>query len=374
MFPEFADLRLFFFRQNTCDHLVHSCLCADGFCCALVVPGQHNDSDSHLTQLSYRLRTVLFDRVCYGNQTGTGMVFGKKQRCFSLFCQFLCLFCHGRIHAYLLLHIRNTSAQQQIFSAHRGKSVARQCLKIVHCSIGNTACLCMLHNRLCQRMFTGTLQIRSKLHQLPLRISLCRENVRHMRFPGCDCSGLVQCHDLRFSCILQCHGIFEKDSVFGSHAVSDHDRYRCCKSQCTRTADNEHGNPARQCKTDVFSGKQPDDDGDPCNGDDRRYKHTGYFIGDFCNRRLGSCRIRHHPDDLGKRGVFSHTGCLTAQEPGLVRRCRADGGAFLFVDRNTLSGECCLVDRTATFYDNSIDRNIFPRTHDKDIPLPHFCN
>ena len=45
---------LFSIRQNACDDFVHTCLCADGTRGALIVSGQHHDTDSHILQFFHR--------------------------------------------------------------------------------------------------------------------------------------------------------------------------------------------------------------------------------------------------------------------------------------------------------------------------------
>ena len=102
------------------------------------------------------------------------MIFGKKQRCFSLFCQLLGLIEQGGIYSYVLLHVRNAATEQQIFPTHRGKTISRKCLKIMYRRLGNPRRFGMLHNCFGQRMFTRTLQICSKLHEITLRVAFCR--------------------------------------------------------------------------------------------------------------------------------------------------------------------------------------------------------
>ena len=41
------------------------------------------------------------------------------------------------------------------------------------------------------------------------------------------------------------HRIFEQDSVFSAHPISDHDRYRGCKFKRTRIIDDEQGHSVR---------------------------------------------------------------------------------------------------------------------------------
>ena len=46
---QFADHTFFSIRKDTCNHFIHTCFSSDRICSTLIIPSQHNDTDSKLS-------------------------------------------------------------------------------------------------------------------------------------------------------------------------------------------------------------------------------------------------------------------------------------------------------------------------------------
>ena len=223
-------------------------------------------------------------------------------------------------------------------------------------------------------MFTFFLQSAGKCEKFCLCNSLCRKNISYFRLTACNGSGFIQCDDLDFSCFLKRNCCFEKNSILGTHTVTDHNGNRCCKAKCTGTADNQHGNSSCQCITKRMACKKPDDRCDHCNGDHCRYKHSGNTVCDLCDRCLCGCRVTDHFDDLGKGGILSDSGCFTFDKSGLVHSCRRNHISGFFVNRNTFTSQRGFVNCSSSFQDYSVYRNILSRADNKSFSLLNLFN
>ena len=223
-------------------------------------------------------------------------------------------------------------------------------------------------------MFTLLFQCSCQLQQCIFLVSRFAYQIRYSRFTTCDGSRLIQSHDLYSSGFFQRNSGFKQDTIFCSHTVTNHDCYRCGKSQCTRAADNQYGNTSCECVAESLSGKQPYDCCNYRDQDNHRYKYTGNFICDLRNRRFCRSRIADHLDDLRQCGIFPHSRCLTADKSGLVdRSCRYQVTLF-FIHRDTLSGQRRFIDCTVSFQNLSIHRNTFTRADNKDISFFHLLD
>ena len=223
-------------------------------------------------------------------------------------------------------------------------------------------------------MFAFFLQCTGQSEKLCFCNSLCRENICYLRLTACNGSGFIQCDDLDFSCFLQGNGCFEKDSVFGTHTVADHNGNRCCKAKCAGAADDQNGNSPCQSITEGLSCKKPDDRCDHCDCDHCRYKHTGNTVCDLCDRCLGGCRITDHFDDLGKGGILSDSGRFAFDKSGLIHSCRRNHISGFFINRDTLAGQCGFIDCGGSFQDHSVHRNILSRADDKGFSFLNLLN
>ena len=76
----------------TCNNFIHTGLCADGFCRALIVSGQHHHADAHVLQFFHGTRTVFLDDIGHRDHTKKLPVPAEIQRSLSSFCQLICRF------------------------------------------------------------------------------------------------------------------------------------------------------------------------------------------------------------------------------------------------------------------------------------------
>ena len=63
-----------------------------------------------------------------------------------------------------------------------------------------------------------------------------------------------------------------------------------------------------------------------------------------------------------------------AQITRLVDRCRRNRVTLCLIHRNTLAGQCCLVDRACSFQDHTVHRDIFTWAYNKYITLLYLVN
>ena len=223
-------------------------------------------------------------------------------------------------------------------------------------------------------MLTLLFQGKRQAYQLLLSHTSRRDDVGHTRLAAGDRTRLIKRYNVHFSGFFQRNSCLEQDSVFRAHAVADYNRNRRSQSQCTRAADNQYGNTSRQCESKRLSCQQPDNRCHHCDRDNRRDKHAGNPICNLGDRRFRRRRVADHADDLRQGGIFTDSGRLTAQITRLVDRCRRNRVTLCLIHRNTLAGQCCLVDRACSFQDHTVHRDIFTWAYNKYITLLYLVN
>ena len=254
--------------------------------------------DSHILQFFDCLWTVLFDDVCYRNDSDQLIFFRKEQRRLSFCRQIFCLFQRSCIHRSLCLDKFLISTINRLSCKNCGKSVSRYCLEVFYFLRIQSALLGFLQNCMCQWVLALSFQCISKSQKFFLRDTLCRYHIRYFRFPACDGSGLVQSYDLHFTGLFQRYRRLEHDSVLCAHSVTNHNGNRCGKSQCARATDNEYGNTSCQCESNTLTCDQPYDNCNHRNRNNRRHKYPGYTVCNLCDRCFGCRRITDHLNDL----------------------------------------------------------------------------
>ena len=178
------------------------------------------------------------------------------------------------------------------------QTISRKCLKIRYFLCSDFLPLCLQQDRFCQRMLTFLFQSKCHLKQLLFAYAFRRNDIGYFRLSACDRTGLIECYDLYFSCFFQRNSCFKHNSMLCTHAVSDHDRYRSCKPEGTRAADNENRNRSCQGISEGLTCQHPHNKCDHCDRDNRRHKYTGNFVCDLGDRCFCSRRVADHPDDL----------------------------------------------------------------------------
>ena len=257
-FLQGADDALFSIWKDACNNLVNTCLCANGSGRALVVSGKHNYVDSHILKLFYCLCTVRFDHIGNGNDSKKLSVFCKKKRCFS---------CCGKLLSLVHKRQRDVCQSADVFHASTnksgsaklcGKPVAWKSLEFCDFLGCKTKACCFFQNGFRKRVLALFLKGVGKGEKIVLRHTICRENVSNLRLTACDGSGFVKGYDLNLSGFLKGDGCFEKDTVFGTHSVSNHNGNRSGKSKGAWTADDQNGNSSCKGVTEFVACEQPD--------------------------------------------------------------------------------------------------------------------
>ena len=345
--------------------------------------------DAHTAKFRNSLRTVFLHGVRHSDRAHILSVPGKKQRGLPLFRQSVRRSADLRPHdAVRVCRLIDSGQDKGQVSARHFPSftdgcqaIAGYCLEIrdgkgpvirkYFCASCRHSCR-MIQNSPGQRMFAAGFQRCRPGQQFLCRNLVRRKNICHDGFPLRDRPRLVQGYDLHVACLLQGFRSLIEDAVFRAHAVADHDRNRRRQPQCTGTAHDKHRDAAgqREAGRPVHDHK-PEEDHDQGDPDDRRYEDSRDRVRQPGDGRLCRSRVAHHLDDLGESAVLSDTRRLAAQIAGLVQGRARDLVSLLFIHRNALARERCLIDRARSLEDDTVHRDVLARTHNKNISCPH---
>lgn len=80
---QLPDLLLLSVRQHAGNHFIHAGAPADGFCGHFIVSGQHHNANSHILKLADGFRTVVLQRISYGDKPQKLRIPGKGEGCFA---------------------------------------------------------------------------------------------------------------------------------------------------------------------------------------------------------------------------------------------------------------------------------------------------
>ena len=194
-----------------------------------------------------------------------------------------------------------------------------------------------------------------------------RYDIRDFRIALRDRAGLVKRRDLHLSGRFKRYSRLEKYAAPCSYTVSHHYSHRCCKSERTRTAYDEHRYASRQREADCLSDQQPHQYRHRSYRDDCRYEYPRYLVCYFCYRRLCRCRIAYHLYYLRKRSVLAYSCSLALQESRLVDRRRGYRIVRSFVHRHALSGQSRFIDRAHPAFHYTVYRYALTRANDEYI-------
>ena len=373
-FLQGADDALFSIWKDACNNLVNTCLCANSSGSALVVAGKHNYLDTHILKFFDCLCTVRFDYISNCNDSKKFSIFCEKKRSFSCFGKLLGLVHKRRRDSCQSVDVFHASADKRGSAKLRRESIAGKSLEFCDFLGCKTKACSFFQNGFRKRVLALFLKGVGKGEKIVLRHTICRENVGNLRLTACDGSGFVKGYDLNLSGFLKGDGCFEKDTVFGTHSVSNHNGNRSGKTKGAWAADDQNGNSSCQGVASLMTGKQPDNSSYNCNGDNSRYENTGNTVCDFCNRSFGGCSITDHFDDLGEGGVFANAGSFTFDETRLVDCGCGDKISGSFVNRDTLTCKGRFVDCTGAFDNHTIHRDVFTRANNKGITFYNLVN
>ena len=197
-------------------------------------------------------------------------------------------------------------------------------------------------------------------------------DIRQLRTPLGDGSRLIQDHCIYQMGRLQALAGFNQDALLCPSAGSNHDCRRGSQAKRARTRDHEHGNSGRQREAETLSCQQPDRNGNQRDRDHDRYEDTAYFVRQFGDRSFGSSRFFHQTDNLGKRRIFAHPVCLHMKISGPVHSRSGHPVSGFFLHRNTLAGNGRFVNRSCSFYENTVHRYRLPRFYNDCLAQLYF--
>ena len=233
-------------------------------------------------------------------------------------------------------------------------------------------CLRIAQHRLGKRMLAAFFERGSRLQQR-LLAAVC-EDIGHGRLALGDGAGLVEHHGLQPAGRFERDGVLKQDAVARTDAAADHARNRRGKSQCARTADDEHGNGAFKRKADALSKQQPDKERDERDADHRGNEDARNAVGDFGDGRLGRRGVAHHLDDLRKRGVLAHTRGAALDIARTADGRRRDPVACRLVNGYALPCQRGFIHGAAALDDHAVHRNTAACADNKHIACLHLGN
>ncbi len=265
-------------------------------------------------------------------------------------------------------HERGIARDPPVFVQHCLNAAAACCRKGRRRPDLQTLLLCQRRDGFGQGMlaagFNGCRQLQKGIC---VQIRIHQHDVLYRRLAGCDRAGFVQHNGVHFMQRFQRLGRFHQNAVFRGFPGTDHDRHRRCQPQGTGAGNDQHADGRREGEGKVFSSHQPDNQRHQGNANDHRHKHTGDFVGEPGNGRLGAAGFIHQPDDLRQGGVVAD---LRGPEPegavGVDGR-RHDGIAHGFFHRHRFSRNGCLIQRAFSLSDHAIHRNGLSRFHDDNV-------
>ena len=164
------------------------------------------------------------------------------------------------------------------------------------------------------------------------------DHICHPRLALGNGSGLIQHHRLHPTGLLQGCRRLKQQAIFRAQSAAHHNGHGSSKTQGAGATDDQYRNATGQRIAKTLPQNQPNRHRHRCNGQHRRYKHTGYFIRNLGNRSLGGCRVTDHFDDLGQGSILAHPGSPAFEVTGLIHSGGRNPVSRIFVHRNTLAG------------------------------------
>ena len=253
-------------RQDFGDDLVYSDLSSDSFSCFLPVTCEHYSPDAHLPEFLNCLNAVISYRICKSDETEEPAAFLEENwglACVGEFSSFLHEPCD--ISLSYIVHYHEVS----IAACDTDSLGAIPCV----CSYSAAGDLLVIADPECraayvsadgfgERVLGSGFDSGCDLQEFILRNALAGENICDFRVAACDSAGLVEGDYLNTACLLKCCSGFEQDAVPRSDSAADHDGNRGGKSEGARTADDKYRDCTCECKTGIFTNREPYDECD----------------------------------------------------------------------------------------------------------------
>ena len=369
-----ADLRFLAVGQYAGDHAVHARGGADGARRAFVVAREHDDLDAHIPQLAHGLRAVGFDDVRHGDDAEESAVFAEQQRRFAVLRKRLAARPHGGGDLRRGGNVGETAAAERLPVPHGGQAAAGERPEVRDLIRGQAVGLCPGEDRAGERMLALLLERKRRAKQLRFAYTVCGKKLGDLRLARSDGAGLVQRDDVHAARLLQRRGGFEQNAVLRAQSAADHDGDGRGEPQRAGTADDEHGNAAREGEADALTEQQPHGGRHRRDGNDGRHEYAGDPVRDLCDGGLGRGGVADHLNDLRKRGVLADARGAAAQEAGLVDRRGGDRVARGLVHRQALARQRRLVDGACAVKHHAVHGDALARADHEDVVPLHLLD
>ncbi|MBA7679713.1 hypothetical protein ES703_88015 [subsurface metagenome] len=156
-----------------------------------------------------------------------------------------------------------------------------------------------------------------------------------------------------------------------------HNCRRSRQSQGTGTGNNEHGDKIEDGKGEGGSWPHEVPDYESSGGNANHYRHkvAGNDISQALNRSLTSLGFLHQSDNLSQGSILTYLGSFELEATCLINSGADNLIIYLFLHRNTLSGNHRLVNAGITLTNNAVHRHSFARSyHDEvtDLDIIHW--
>ena len=195
---------------------------ADGFGCALIVAGQHDDMDAHFGKVGNGFGASRFFNVCYGDDTDDFLVIGKEERRLAVVGQRIEGSCDGFRIDMGFVHEAHIAGIISLAVDDSLDATAKEGLEITGC----LACQLMIagigHDGFGQGMFAAFFQSRCDGDEVFLT-AFQGTDIRDFRTAFGNGTGLVHDDGVDGMGCFQGFTGFDKDAVFSPFACSDHD-------------------------------------------------------------------------------------------------------------------------------------------------------
>ena len=179
------------------------------------------------------------------------------------------------------------------------------------------------------------------------------------RFSFRDGSCFIQHNRIYLMTDFQSFATLNQNTMVGTESSSHHDCCRCCKTECARTCDDQHGNKDGKYKCDVKFRKHqsPDNRRNHCNGHNGWHEITCHCIRQLGNRCFLTLCIFHHFYNLSQGCVRTNMGNFYNHRTLIVDTSANHFVIYSFFHRNTFSGQHRLIHTGTAFHYDSVKWN-----------------
>ena len=198
-----------------------------------------------------------------------------------------------------------------------------------------------------------------------------REDLGECHPAGREGAGLVEHDGVDASGVLQHLGSADENPQLGPSSCAHQQCRRRCEAECTRARDDEDSDSRRERRLHVAGEKQPCEQREHGDHQDRGHEDGRDPIGEALHRSLARLRLHNEPCDVGEVGVCADTrGCHRQGSVDVDRgsrhritRCHVNG--------HRLPCQQGGIDSALARDDDAIGRDPLARSHDEYVADPH---